>query len=87
MNRSKKLVGYTALAYCIVSANGCNLAIRTAEGLGRLGERMYTGVCEDWDSVKSNYKKHPYRITTSQEATVEDNNEERPSRPEINTEE
>ena len=50
-------------AICLASyTSGCNTFVRTGEGFARLGERVYTGIKEDFNSVFSNYKKEPYSL-------------------------
>ena len=68
-----KLLAQAALAG-MLSLTGCNFLMRTGEGFCRLGERMYTGIKEDINSMKANYKKEPYviKLPENQEAQKED---------------
>jgi len=59
MNRTTKYLAYTALVTSVALA-GCNFFARTAQGLGRLGERMYTGAKEDVTSLINNSKRESY---------------------------
>lgn len=65
----RRTIGYVIAG--IIALNGCNFLARTAEGLGRLGERMYTGVKEDIESVRQNYTKEPYSLTGKEETMEE----------------
>ncbi len=56
-----KILTHAALVG-IVATTGCNFFMRTGEGFCRLGERMYTGIKEDINSMRANYKKQPYAI-------------------------
>ncbi len=60
-----KTLTHVALAGAL-SMTGCNFMMRTGEGFCRLGERMYTGIKEDINSMGANYKKQPYAIKLSE---------------------
>lgn len=73
MYKLQKYLAYGAVIGATILAASCNTFMRTCEGIGRVGrgfyecgERIGTGIIEDWNSVTQNYQKEPYALTAQQ---------------------